>query len=226
MAPDTESELINHLRSFNRKERYILLEDALGTGTFRLDTDFRERLGRLLDLIAPGDVARFLGATTIPSDAFVAMDYHLDWLQVALYVAGVPRPAQVIPKPEGFSATPIDADLLVAFEVGETTHIVLIEAKGGGGWNNMQLRKKAERLAVIFGDTLNSGPVVPHFVLLSPHRPQKLATDGWPDWMNPDGRPLWLELQQPAALRTVTRSDEHGRASAAGTFLRIHPPLQ
>ena len=131
MAPDTESKLINYLRSFNRKERYILIEDAIGTGTFRLDTGFRERLGNLLDLIVPGDVARFLGETTIPCDAFVAMDYHLDWLHVALYLADVPEPAQVIPKPEGFSATQIDVDLLVAFEVGETTPIGLLELISG-----------------------------------------------------------------------------------------------
>ena len=225
MAPETESELISHLRSFNRKERNILLEDALGAGTFHLDTGFRERLGSLLGLIAPGDAARFLGLTTIPGDAFVAMDYHLDWLHVALHLVGAAEPVQVIPKPGGFSATQIDVDLLVVFGVGETTHVVLIEAKSGGGWNNMQLRKKAERLATIFGDTPNSGPISRHFVLLSPHRPQKLATDSWPDWMKPHGRPLWMELQLPPTLRTVTRSDEHGRASAAGTFLRIHPPL-
>ncbi len=59
------SALIEHLRLFNRKERFILLRHTLGVSTFRLDKGFRERLGGKLGL-------------SIPGDAYVAMDYHLD----------------------------------------------------------------------------------------------------------------------------------------------------
>ncbi|MDE2668487.1 MAG: hypothetical protein OXI51_02405 [Chloroflexota bacterium] len=65
--------LIEHLESFNRKERFILLKEALGEGTFRLDAGFRDTLGAAVDV-------------TIPPNAFVAMDYHLDWIQMALHL--------------------------------------------------------------------------------------------------------------------------------------------
>ncbi len=42
------SDLITHLRSFNRKERFILLRESLGASTFSLHNNFRERLGNLL----------------------------------------------------------------------------------------------------------------------------------------------------------------------------------
>ena len=42
------STLIEHLRSFNRKERFILLRRTLGRDTFQLDGSFRERLGQEL----------------------------------------------------------------------------------------------------------------------------------------------------------------------------------
>ena len=81
------SDLIEHLRSFNRKERFILLKDALGQHTFSLDASFRERLRAIINV-------------DVPSDAFVAMDYHLDWLQMALFLDRTPNASRVIPKPE------------------------------------------------------------------------------------------------------------------------------
>ncbi len=206
------SDLIDHLRSFNRKERYILLENALGAGTFSLDEDFRERLGRELRLDVPGE-------------AFVAMDYHLDWLQVALYLSATPDPPRLIPQPEGFSATQIDVDLLVAFDESETTHVVLLEAKMETGWTNRQATEKAERLRVIFGESAGTGPVIPHFVLLSPNRPQQLQADDWPKWMTRDGQPVWMKLPRPPGLRKATRANEEGRASASGRLLHLDPPL-
>ena len=66
------SRIIKHLKSFNRKERFILLKRALGPEAFRLDCEFRKELGDEIGV-------------PIPDCAFVAMDYHLDWLQVAMY---------------------------------------------------------------------------------------------------------------------------------------------
>ena len=110
------SDLITHLRSFNRKERFILLREALGTDTFCLDDAFRERLGNLLGV-------------TVPADAFVAMDYHLDWLQMALFLAATSSPPSSIPNDDLFKANQEDVDLLVAFDDAATTHLVLLEAK-------------------------------------------------------------------------------------------------
>ena len=53
------SALIEHLRSFNRKERFILLREALGSDT--LGDAFRRRLGDCIGV-------------PVPADAFVAMD--------------------------------------------------------------------------------------------------------------------------------------------------------
>ena len=69
------SDLIRHLRSFNRKERFILLSDALGKE--RLADDFRTRVGDCIGV-------------RVPADAYVAMDYHLDWLQMEARLPAVP----------------------------------------------------------------------------------------------------------------------------------------
>ena len=59
--------LIDHLKSFNRRERFILLHRALDFEgqSFRLGADFRRELTSCI-------------GCNIPTDAFVAMDYHLD----------------------------------------------------------------------------------------------------------------------------------------------------
>ena len=209
------SDLIEHLRSFNRKERFILLREALGGD--RLGDAFRRRLGDCIGV-------------EVPADAFVAMDYHLDWLQMALYLATTPNPPSPIPKqdvlgegPAKFNANQMDVDLLVAFDEGATPHLVLIEAKMETGWTNLQMCKKATRLRQIFGDPPDRSLADPHFVLLSPRRPQRLETDDWPNWMTRDDKPVWMKLPRPPDLRKVTRCWADGRASAEGDHLRIDP---
>lgn len=119
--------LMEFLESLNRKERFFLIGDALGNRTFQLSADYQSRLGEALDI-------------SIPDGAFVAMDYHLDWIHASLFLTqpGVDR--------EGFhpNIEPVatgnqeDADLLVAFEKEGLTHLVLVEAKAETGWTNMQ----------------------------------------------------------------------------------------
>ena len=203
------SDLIRHLRSFNKKERFILLQEALGADTFSLDNDFRKRLGNLLEF-------------PIPAEAFVAMDYHFDWIQMALYLAATPAPPSPIPNDELFKANQEDVDLLVAFDGSAMTHLVLVEAKMETGWTNSQLRSKAQRLRRIF-DAGQTGAdfVTPHFVLASPKQSERVCTDTWPQWMAPNGVALWMELPRPTGLREVTRCTEDGRVSASGGFLRI-----
>ena len=65
--------LLEHLESFNRKERFFLIGEALGNRAFQLSTDFRTRLSEAFG-IEP------------PSSAFVAMDYHLDWIHASLFL--------------------------------------------------------------------------------------------------------------------------------------------
>ena len=132
------SNLIQHLRSFNRKERFILLSEALGR--HRLGDGFRTRLGDAIGV-------------KIPAAAYVAMDYHLDWLQMALYLADNPSPPRWIPKgdvlaegQEDYNKNQMDVDLLVAFDQGSTTHLAMVEAKMDAGWANRQMWLKAKRL--------------------------------------------------------------------------------
>ena len=203
------SQLIEHLRSFNRKERFILLREALGTDA--LGDDFRSRLGDLT-------------GATVPADAFVAMDYHLDWLQMALYLAGTPSPPQPIPNDDELVVgNQQDADLIVAFEGDSTTHVVLVEAKVETGWTNGQLKSKAERLSRIFAEGRPGAHLVtPCYVLASPEPPPPgISTAGWPSWMNLGGEPLWMELARPPGLKKPTRCTAQGETSRRGGFVRI-----
>ena len=66
--------LMEHLESFNRKERFFLVGNALGNPDFQLSTDFQTKLNTAFG-IQP------------PNSAFVAMDYHLDWLHAGPFLA-------------------------------------------------------------------------------------------------------------------------------------------
>ena len=153
------------------------------------------------------------------------MDYHLDWLQMSLYLAANPSPTQPIPNDgdDLVTATQRDVDMLVAFPgKGATTHLLLLEAKMETGWSNEQLRKKAERLDRIFAVGRPGRELVePRYVLLSPHEPKHVDTAEWPGWMKTEDRPLWMELPRPPGLRKVTRCRKDLTPSANGRYLRI-----
>ena len=216
------SKVIEFLKDFNRKERFILLDHVLGQRTeevFRLDPYFAGRLAGLLRL-------------EVPADAFVAMDYHLDWIQMALYLADQPNSqmSKIIPNADSklVKANQEDVDLLVAFEGSQNTHLVLIEAKADTGWNNDQLISKARRLRLIFDENPYGAnfvkPVKPHFVLMSPSKSPKIRTAEWPCWMKRKGEDpayYWLELPLRYGLLKVTRCHENGREGEKGCSLFI-----
>ena len=139
------------------------------------------------------------------------MDYHLDWIGMALRLAadGSVRARRDRIANDGLvSGTQQDVDLLVAFPDSATTHLIMIDAKGDTDWRNEQLNEKAERLDWIFsGERPWRNPIVPHFLLMSPTRPTSLTKKGWPFWMMPNGEPLWLPLPLPDDLVKVTRYD-------------------
>ena len=197
---DRTTVLIEQLRALNRRERFILLRDALGPETFTLDADFRQRLGRVID-------------RDVPADAFVALDYPLDWLALALAQPGAPM-WMLTDKDVQLRGNPLDIDLLIAFEETEQAQLVLLEAKADTHWLNDQLSAKVERLRELFPtevlfppkpDDFADAPVRPHFVLASPRPPQRVRTESWPYWMKPGGRPRWMQLRMPAGLRKATR---------------------
>ena len=216
------SKLIEILRSLDRKERFAVLREALwsdGTAP-ELGKGFRSRLSAGIDV-------------PIPANAFVAMDYHLDWIQLALYLAKTsdigPGTAFAIPPGfEDFNADQEDIDLLVVFDNADAdrpqTHLVLIEAKAYLPWTNKQLKSKTGRLREIFGeDGTQAGVVVPHFVLMTGRRSDNIRTCGWPGWTkDAQGNPYWLEYSLPGR-RKVTRCSPGGKPDSGGSHLRLDP---
>ena len=156
---------------------------------------------------------------SIPKCAFVAMDYHFDWLTMALFLGKCPdmengpisrsEVTDNINKElaEKINKNQEDIDLLAAFEDGESgkTHLILIEAKADSPWKNDQLKSKAERLR-IFDEAKIREYCKPHFVLMSPKQPSKLDVK-WPDWMEiaKGKNPPWLQLHLKDPLLRVKR---------------------
>lgn len=132
-----------------------------------------------------------------------------------------------------------DIDLMVCFDDGPNTHVILVEAKGESGWKNGQMLSKARRLARIFPDsettvgTSERYPgVVPHFLLTSPPgtEPTRLTRQSpdkkfsWPVWMWPeDGKPKWIPLDMPVETRLrIERFDPAlNKASSKGVHWHL-----
>ena len=219
------TDLIEILESFNRKERFFLIAQALGCSNsgepaFSLSGSFRKQLNKIFKLTNI-DVA----IPEEPAMVFVAMDYHLDWLQAALTLAhsqdekskfcNEGKEGQVI---EG---TQRDVDLLVAFKDGETFHLILVEAKAYSDWTNDQLSSKAARLRTIFGeDGKKWNDVQPYFCVMSPKESERLnrgplLSGPLPKWMlDNKGELQWLPLQLPKSKRrVVSRYDKHKKGN-------------
>ena len=160
------SDLVELLSQFNRKERFFLVGQALGNKGFSLAEDFRKKLGDEIK-------------SEIPADAFVGMDYHLDWIAASLWAY---RNPELVDKPFANSdqvatGTQQDIDLLIAFEAEGHYYLVLLEAKGYSPWSNEQMCDKAQRLKGIFGcDGKKHPKVKPKFCLTSPRKPERLET--------------------------------------------------
>lgn len=131
--------LIDYLESFNRKERFFLIGQALDNRDCTPGDPFRRQIGGLFGL-------------AVPPSAMVAMDYHLDWLHAGLLLAQGLDEDTAHPNSAGVATgQQEDVDLLIAFEVRAVHHVVLIEAKATTGWTNAQMESKAKRLGRIFG---------------------------------------------------------------------------
>lgn len=125
MGDHCVSFLIQWLDLLNRKERFFLLQDALGKR--ELGRGFRRKLGDKI-------------AQRIPAEACWWTDYHFDWVLVALHLTqenpedndklqtvvhespdfaqeGEPSPVYVNTNQE-------DIDLLVAFSAEDRVHLV------------------------------------------------------------------------------------------------------
>ena len=156
------------------------------------------------------------------------MDYHLDWIQIAIHLAKISDIGTVFDNPgfKDFNADQEDIDLLVGFDNGDAdlplTHLVLIEAKAYLPWTNKQLKSKTGRLREIFGeDGKQAGAVVPHFVLMTGRKSDNIETATWAGWTKDSkGNPFWLMYDLPRRSK-VTRCTEGGRPDKHGGHLRL-----
>ena len=204
------STLLSFLESFNRKERFFLVGAALGRPLFELSDEFREML------------RSWFGAS-VPTDAFVAMDYHIDWLQMSIWLAQHGEPASHWQDTDHIaSGNQEDIDLVVAFDSADGPHLILIEAKVDTGWNNAQLKSKARRLAAAIPESAISAlRLHPHYGLMSPKESPHINVANWPQWMTDDAKPRWHHLGMPAGRRQMVRCDSNGKNAAAGGWVRI-----
>jgi hypothetical protein len=201
----TNSSLVDLLEAFNRKERFFLVGWALGNPGFALAESFRHELGSALGL-------------RIPSDAFAAMDYHLDWIFASLFLQANSEVVGPYVNDARVNDNQEDVDLLVAFQDRGISQLIMLEAKADTHWTNSQSTSKAKRLRAIFGeDGARWNGVVPHFVIASPRRPSQLSSGTWPEWMAPRGKAIWLAMRLPSGLRRIRRCDESGRRTRPGT---------
>ena len=207
------TDLIKILESFNRKERFFLIAQALGLHSdsgepaFSLSDSFREQLNAKIDVVIPPD----------PEKVFVAMDYHLDWLHAALVFTHTNQDENSKFSNEGkvIEGTQEDIDLLVAFKASEKFHLILVEAKAYSSWTNNQLSSKAKRLRRIFCDDGKKWlDLQPHFYTIGPKESEGLDLKSLPKWMlDADGKLQWLPLQLPKRKRRVVgRCDKDGDA--------------
>ncbi|GGF36420.1 hypothetical protein GCM10011519_07430 [Marmoricola endophyticus] len=218
------------LASFNRKERFLLVGQALGNAAFTLGETFRLQLGDVLK-------------RDVPANAYCAMDYHLDWLFAALmWAEGLAHPGNLMERnvdagvagvPEDLKVTgnQSDIDLLVAWtdERGRG-QLALLEAKGYSSWTNKQMLYKAARLTAIFGD--HDAPRFPdvdaHLVLVGPHPPVglKLTTPSWA--LGPsDGLAKYFLPLDPPPVETfvVRRINQDRKPAVTGTHWVIAPSV-
>ena len=195
-------DLIDILESFNRKERFFLIAQALGqkrgdgNPAFILSPSFKEKLEEKVGVTIPEE----------PEKVFVAMDYHLNWVHASLVLAYYKNEAErsSLLNLEGTTDdNQQDVDLLVAFkDAAGIYHLIFIEAKaydakGFSAFEKGQLVSKVSRLGKIIsdGEKARYSDVNTHFCLVSGYKPQNLKSDDWPKW---NGKPIpWMPLPLP-----------------------------
>ncbi|WLD21903.1 hypothetical protein [Aeromonas veronii] len=168
---------------------------------------------------------------TIPRKYFAAMDYHLDWIYASLYLTKNNTASCVernfinengIETDYQISGTQEDVDFLLAFVDHEnTTHIVMIEAKGDNYFSNGQLDSKNKRFKAIFGNESTWPNVKPHFLICSPKRPQKISIEEPAYFIFKSSKLLWLELGMGDGKNKVTRWGEENKPSSDGKYWTV-----
>ena len=208
--------LIGHLSSFNRKERFILLQEACGPKTFQLSKEFRDKLKCCLKL-----------HFEIPSDAYVAMDYHIGWIQMAIHLARRGNDELVRERDvPGVNDNQQDVDLLIAFTKDSISHLILVEAKADTPWDYEQLSRKVKRLRGVYQEDADNDLKM-YFVLISPReigKSKHICVEEWPCWMRgSEKRPYHIELKLCSSLRKITRCNRDRSPSKDGEYYKVEP---
>lgn len=211
--------LLAQLRQFERKERFAVLREALGFDPDSVDLDekFRRKLSKSIGMKVP------------TTRVFLAMDYHLDWIEVALHIHNG-KSTVLSPFPferaSAINSNQQDIDLLIAFDDPDDlenakTHLILIEAKAYSSWNQEQLDSKASRLRQIFDeDGGKYDSVHAWFILLSGRKITSISTNKWPEFMKCGDTFRVVNYDLPERLK-ITRCDNDGKNNARGPLLRL-----
>lgn len=186
-----ELSLIDRLKCFNAKERYWVVHAALGH--FKPSREFLEDAAKAAGVPPP-----VIGCPD--KSIFLAMDYHLNWLCAALWVALTPSakagtpisnrrsPSANMTQDHGTAGllgngralmenSQEDVDLLLAYPRPDgITQVILIEAKCTGTFTPSQLGSKFSRLEGILDSIGKEGfvgasNVNVKMILMSPSRP-------------------------------------------------------
>lgn len=211
------SAFINALRSFVRKERFFVIKAVMrGQSTREITLTLSQRFRRLLVQFTHFKV---------PADAFVAVEYNLDWLHASLalansiYATGMPFVNHDADGNQIVTGTQQDVDVLVAFTDDNVDYLILIEAKGYMKWEKNQMIKKTRRIAQI----LKQYPTVKfYFIVLSPHLPhpdRELMTAEWPQMVT--SKLSWIEMAVPPDQCRVIRCNSEGERDENGSYFKV-----
>ncbi|MGE6225546.1 hypothetical protein [Aeromonas media] len=210
--------LIDNLKSFNRKERFYLIGQMLGNQNFRMA---EKQLDKISDLIG----------VKISGEYFAAMDYHLDWIYASLFLTQEHDektfPRNFIDNKQKIdlqiSGTQEDVDFLIAFVDHEnTTHIVMIEAKGDSYFSNAQLDSKNKRFKAIFGNENTWPNIKPHFLICSPKEPQNVSIEEPAYFMlTQEAKLTWFPLVMDTGKNKVTRCNNNYKPDNEGDHWKV-----
>ena len=200
MTQEMKKALVENLKLFNAKERDHLMRDAyLGIGSAEGDIDYGKAtrfLSAEFDKRLKEHIRKELKLEGEARCVFAGMDYHLDWIFAALWMA-----TQNPGWPNGAASTPVkmadhtrvdnldsmytdfrpvmgiqeDIDLLAVYEVDNTLALMFVEAKGSAAFDRVQLARKLirlDRILVDSGIAKNCSNSLPYLlVLASPNAP-------------------------------------------------------
>jgi hypothetical protein len=145
-------ELAKLLERFNRKERNLLIREALGHSPatpLRLSHGFRKEIAKGINCNRAADKQ----SVEIPENAWWATDYHISWLAgaLALFVQGKCDLEKRYENPEIYGRRLVegnqqDVDLVIA----TGRDLIFIEAKAYGWFTNKEMKSKVDRLNLLY----------------------------------------------------------------------------